>query len=50
LIGILKAAKPAVLPVTWSTKIEIVINRIAAKAFGLRLPATLFTIANEAIE
>jgi putative tryptophan/tyrosine transport system substrate-binding protein len=49
-IRILKGAKPAVLPETQSPKIELVISLMAAKTLGLKLPATLLTIANEVIE
>jgi putative tryptophan/tyrosine transport system substrate-binding protein len=47
---ILRGTKPADIPVEQWSKIELVVNHIAAKAIGLTIPESFLLRANEVIE
>jgi putative ABC transport system substrate-binding protein len=50
LARVLKGAKPGELPVDISTEYELVVNRKAAAALGIAIPASILARANRVIE
>jgi putative ABC transport system substrate-binding protein len=47
---ILKGERTTELPVQQSTKVELIINLVTAKALGLTVPASLLALTNEVVE
>ena len=47
---LLKGARPADLPATAPTKFEVIVDRRAARAVGLTLPASLLSRADQVLE
>jgi putative tryptophan/tyrosine transport system substrate-binding protein len=47
---VLRGTKPADIPVEQPTKLDLVINLIAAKALGLTIPSRVLAIADEVID